>query len=112
MTSVLEVACLVLGLPGVRDRFLGSLLSGCLLPGRSDELQGELGVGMVWTVKTFAVGENLLVEGERTTEIAGELVGVGKVAARGDGLGMVRAEDAGVVGGGLLVQLDGAAQVA
>jgi hypothetical protein len=40
------------------------------------------------------------------------LVGVGEVAARGDGLGIVGAEYAGVVGHGLLVQLDRAGQVA
>ena len=48
---------------------------------------------------------------DRPAEVACQLAGVCEVAARGDGLGMVGTEDAGVVGDGLLVQRDGTIEV-
>jgi hypothetical protein len=41
---------------------------------------------VVWAVQPFAVGEDLLVEGDGVTVIVCQLVGVCEVAARGDGL--------------------------
>jgi hypothetical protein len=67
---------------------------------------------VVWAVQPFAVGEDLLVEGDGLAEVVCQLVGVCEVAARGDGFGMAGAEDAGVVGDALLVQRDGARKVA
>ena len=67
---------------------------------------------VVRAVQAFAVGQHLPMQRDRPVEVAGQLVGVGEVAARGDGLGVVGAEYAGVVGDGLFMQFDRAGQVA
>jgi hypothetical protein len=67
---------------------------------------------VVWAVQPFTVGEDLPVKGDGLTVVVCQLVGVGEVAARRDGLGMTGAENAVVVGDGLLMQRDGAGEVA
>ena len=59
---------------------------------------------MVRAQDAFAVGQGLLVQGDRLVGAARGLVGEGEVVARGQGIGVVRAQDAFAGGQGLLVQ--------
>ena len=61
---------------------------------------------MVGAEDPLAVGQGLLVQGDRLGGPARRLVGVGEVVPRGQGVGVVGAEDPLAVGQGPLVQGD------
>jgi hypothetical protein len=54
-------------------------------------------------VEAFSVDQDLSMQPDCARQVAGQLVGVGEVAARGNGLSVVGVKDAGVVVDGLLV---------
>lgn len=63
----------------------------------------HLGVVAFRPVEAFSVGQDLSMQLDRARQVGGQLVGVGEVAARGNGLSVVGAKDTGVIAYGLLV---------
>ena len=65
---------------------------------------------MVVSQEAHAVGEDLLVQGERFTQPARRLVGTCEVVAKGECVGVVVSQEAHAVGEHLLVQGDSLVQ--
>lgn len=58
----------------------------------------------------LAVGEGMFVQRDGAPQISGRLVGIGEIAAGGQGVGVILAQHPPTVGEGLLVQRDRAPQ--
>jgi hypothetical protein len=100
------------GLSIARGRLFRCLVCRRLRLCSGEELAGHLRIRVSWTIQSFAVCEDLLVKVDGPTEVVRKLIGVREITACGDGLGMISAKNASIIGDGTLVQLDRAGKVA